>query len=89
MNIKKTTIEKLLQTSETRWGKWTRYIIGAIIGALAAAGIITVTLTSCTTTAALSLSSDQGAMTLTRDPSTGAITLSVLPPIPQITPGKK
>lgn len=88
MDIKKTTIEKLIQTSETRWGKWTRYIIGAIIGALAAAGILTIT-TGCTTTDGISLSSDQGAMTLTRDATTGAITVSILPPIPQITPGKK
>lgn len=88
MDIKKTTIEKLLQTSETRWGKWTRYIIGAIIGALTAAGILTIT-TGCTTTAGLSLSSDQGTMTLTRDATTGTITVSILPPIPQITPGKK
>lgn len=40
MDIKKTTIEKLLTHCKKQWVQW---VIGAIIGALAAAGVITVT----------------------------------------------
>ena len=40
MDIKKTTIEKLLTRCKKQWVQW---VIGAIIGALAAAGVITVT----------------------------------------------
>ena len=40
MDIKKTTIEKLLTRCKKQWVQW---VIGAVIGALAAAGVITVT----------------------------------------------
>ena len=40
MDIKKSVIEKLLARVKTRWVQW---VIGAIVGALAAAGVITVT----------------------------------------------
>ena len=40
MDIKKTTIEKLLTRCKRQWVQW---VIGAIVGALAAAGVITVT----------------------------------------------
>ena len=40
MDIQKTTIEKLLTRCKKQWVQW---VIGAIIGALAAAGVITVT----------------------------------------------
>lgn len=40
MDIQKTTIEKLLTRCKQKWVQW---VIGAIIGALAAAGVITVT----------------------------------------------
>ena len=43
MNINKQDIEKAQQAASTRWGNWIKYVIGAIIGALAAAGYITVT----------------------------------------------
>ena len=39
MDIQKTTIEKLLTRCKKQWVQW---VIGAIIGALAAAGVITV-----------------------------------------------
>ena len=39
MDIKKTTIEKLLTRCKKQWVQW---VIGAIVGALAAAGVITV-----------------------------------------------
>lgn len=40
MNIEKTTIDKLLTRCKKQWVQW---LIGAIVGALAAAGVITVT----------------------------------------------
>ena len=43
MNINKQDIEKAQQAASARWGQWAGWIIGAIIGALAAAGYITVT----------------------------------------------
>ncbi len=43
MNINKQDIEKVQQAASARWGNWVKYVIGAIIGALAAAGYITVT----------------------------------------------
>ncbi|MGN0869459.1 MAG: hypothetical protein ACI4O9_08070 [Akkermansia sp.] len=48
MNINKQDIEKITSAAESRWGAWAKYLIGAIIGALAAAGVLTVT--SCTIT---------------------------------------
>ena len=39
MDIQKTTIEKLLARCKKQWVQW---VIGAIVGALAAAGVITV-----------------------------------------------
>lgn len=39
MDIQKNTIEKLLTRCKRRWVQW---LIGAIIGALAAAGVISV-----------------------------------------------
>lgn len=43
MNINKQDIEKAQQAASARWGNWVKYLIGAIIGALAAAGYVTVT----------------------------------------------
>lgn len=43
MNINKQDIEKAQQAASARWGKWVSVLIGVIIGALAAAGYITVT----------------------------------------------
>ena len=40
MEVKKSVIEKLMARVKTRWVQW---VIGAIVGALAAAGVITVT----------------------------------------------
>lgn len=40
MDIQKSVIEKLLERIKTAWVQW---VIGAIVGALAAAGVITVT----------------------------------------------
>lgn len=40
MEVKKSIIEKLLARVKVAWVQW---VIGAIIGALAAAGVITVT----------------------------------------------
>lgn len=37
------TIEKLSSAAESRWGKWARVAIGAVVGALVAAGVLTVT----------------------------------------------
>lgn len=45
MDIQKTTIQKLLTHCKQKWVQW---VIGAVIGALAAAGVITVT--GCTVT---------------------------------------
>lgn len=40
MDVEKKTIEKLLSYCKQKWVQW---VIGAIVGALAAAGVITVT----------------------------------------------
>lgn len=42
MNLEKDKIEQVTAAAESRWGAWVKYIIGAAIGALAAAGVITV-----------------------------------------------
>lgn len=42
MNINKKDIEKVQQAASARWGKWVGVLIGAIVGALAAAGYLTV-----------------------------------------------
>ena len=39
MEVKKSIIEKLLERIKVRWVQW---VIGALVGALAAAGVITV-----------------------------------------------
>lgn len=36
-------MKRAQQAASARWGNWVKYVIGAIIGALAAAGYITVT----------------------------------------------
>ena len=43
MNISKEDIEKAQQAASARWGNWVKYVIAAIIGALATSGYITVT----------------------------------------------
>ena len=40
MDVEKKTIEKVLSYCKQKWVQW---VIGAVIGALAAAGVITVT----------------------------------------------
>lgn len=40
MDIRKSVIDKLMERIKVRWVQW---VIGAVIGALAAAGVITVT----------------------------------------------
>ena len=40
MDIQKSLLEKLMARVKTRWVQW---VIGALVGALAAAGVITVT----------------------------------------------
>ena len=42
MNLEKDKIEQVTAAAESRWGAWVKYLIGAVIGALAAAGVITV-----------------------------------------------
>lgn len=43
MKLEKDEIKQVTAAAESRWGAWVKYIIGAIIGALATAGVITVT----------------------------------------------
>lgn len=43
MNINKQDIEKVHQAASARWGNWVKYLISAIIGALAVSSYITVT----------------------------------------------
>ena len=43
MNVHKKDVEKARQAACARWGNWAKYLISAIIGALAAAGYVTVT----------------------------------------------
>ena len=86
MNINKQDIEKAQQAASARWGNWVKYVIGAIIGALAAAGYITVN--GCGTAANISLSSDQGMISVSRA-ADGSLVVSTVPAIPQIIPSKK
>lgn len=65
----------------TGWGikeSWAKVIAGAVIGALVAAGILTVT--GCANWADVSLSSDQGSMTYTRD-ADGKVCVTVIPAV--------
>lgn len=43
MNINKQDIDKLTTAAANRWGAWAKYLLGALLGALAAAGVLTVT----------------------------------------------
>lgn len=43
MNINKQDIDTIATAAEKRWGAWAKYLLGALIGALAAAGVLTVT----------------------------------------------
>lgn len=43
MQLEKDKIEQVTAAAESRWGAWVKYLIGAIIGALTAAGVVTVT----------------------------------------------
>lgn len=79
MDIKKETIEKLMAAGECRWGGWVKYVIGAIVGALVAAGVLTVT--GCGVSAGVSLSSEQGVLSVSRDGESGAVVVSVVPPV--------
>ena len=86
MNINKNDIKKAQQAASARWGKWVGWVIGAIIGALAAAGYITVS--GCGTAANISLSSDQGMLSVSRA-ADGSIIVSAVPAVPQVIPSKK
>lgn len=73
----------------TGWGikeSWAKIIAGAIIGALAAAGLFT--MTGCSTAANLSLSSNQGMLSISRAPD-GSLVVSAAPPVHQVIPSKK
>lgn len=66
------------------WGikeSWAKIIAGAVIGALAAAGLLTVT--GCGVSAGVSLSSEQGVLSVSRDGASGAVVVSVVPPVVQ------
>lgn len=80
MDIKKETIVKLVAAGEGRWGNWVRYVIGALIGALVAAGLLTVT--GCGVSAGVSLSSEQGVLSVSRD-GAGRLVVSMVPPVVQ------
>lgn len=80
MNVNKTDIEKVQQAATSRWGKWVGYVIGAIVGALAAAGYLTVS--GCETAANLSLSSDQGQLSVSRA-ADGSLVVSAAAPVVQ------
>lgn len=41
MDIKKEDIKGVMDKAESRWGNWVKYVIGAIVGALVAGGVIT------------------------------------------------
>lgn len=56
MQISKDDINTISQKATSRWGNWAKYLIGAIIGALVAGGVLTVT--GCGTS--VSVVSDQG-----------------------------
>lgn len=71
MDIKRELIEKLLAAGEGRWGGWVKYVIGSIVGALVAAGVLTVT--GCGVSAGVSLSSEQGVLSVSRDGESGAV----------------
>lgn len=73
----------------TGWGikeSWAKIIAGAVIGALAAAGVLTVT--GCGVSAGVSLSSEQGVLSVSRDRESGAVVVSVVPPVVQEKGGK-
>lgn len=81
MDIKKETIVKLVAAGEGRWGNWVRYVIGALIGALVAGGVLTVS--GCGVSAGVSLSSEQGVLSVIRDGASGAVVVSMVPPVVQ------
>lgn len=81
MDIKRDTVEKLMAAGAGRWGNWVKYVIGAIVGALVAAGVLTVT--GCGVSAGVSLSSEQGVLSVSRDGASGAVVVSMVPPVVQ------
>lgn len=67
----------------TGWGikeSWAKIIAGAVIGALAAAGILTQT--GCGTAANVSLSSEQGMLSVSMSED-GKVIVSTVPPVVQ------
>lgn len=42
MQLEKDKIEQVTAAAESRWGAWVKYLIGAVIGGLVAAGVVTV-----------------------------------------------
>lgn len=87
MDIKKGQVETAAEKAETKWGKWGKIIIYAIIGALAGAGILTIS-AGCSANSTVSLSSDQGMLAVSRDAVSGAMVISVIPAVVAQNKGK-
>lgn len=63
MKVNKSDIEKVGQYAEKKWGSWVKWVIGAIVGALVAGGVIT--LSGCGAT--VTVASEQGMLQVQSD----------------------
>lgn len=63
MKVNKSDIEKVGQYAEKKWGSWVKWVLGAIVGALVAGGVIT--LSGCGAT--VTVASEQGMLQVQSD----------------------
>lgn len=56
MKVDKDDIKQVSELATARWGNWVKYVIGAVVGALVAGGVIT--LSGCGAT--VTVSGEQG-----------------------------
>lgn len=86
MNVKKEDIEEVMDKAEGKWGSWVRYVIGALIGALVAGGVIT--LSGCGLgVAGVKVSGEQGMLEIGVD-KYGNVVVVGIPQVEQIKGGK-
>lgn len=63
MKVEKDEIREFAETAENRWGKWAKVLVGALVGALVAGGVLT--LSGCG--ASVTVASEQGMIQVSSD----------------------
>ena len=63
MKVERDEIKEFAEKAENRWGKWAKVLVGALIGALVAGGVLT--LSGCG--ASVTVASEQGMLQVQSD----------------------